>query len=123
MSDREPPTDNSSATDGNIASNNDVPKSREASDGSGSSTEARNNRDSNRVASNSAGGTSNRAGSSGSTGPSSVGDTRLRDSGNNNGGQPPAPLTRDDITVLVREFTRQLRSDSTEDHPPLVLGT
>ena len=78
-----------------------------------------------RHAGNSAGGTScNSAGSSGSAGPSSVGDNRLRED-SNNGGQPPAPLTRDDIPALVREITRQLRSDNTEVHPdlPLVPGT
>ena len=67
-----------------------------------------------RQVANSAGGTSrNSAGSSGSSGPSSVGDNRLKED-SNNGGQPPAPLTRDDIPALVREITRQLRSDNTE---------
>ena len=129
VSDRELHAHNSSATDGNSASNDgrsdNVPRSEEASNGSGSSTEARNNRDGNRTAGNSAGGTSrNSAGSSGSAGPSSVGDNRLRED-SNNGGQPPAPLTRDDIPALVREITRQLRSDNTEVHPdpPLVPGT
>ena len=55
--------------------------------------------------------------------PSSVGDNRLRED-SNNGGQPPAPLTRDDIPALVKEITRQLRSDNTEvPDPPLVPGT
>ena len=39
------------------------------------------------------------------------------------GGQPPDPLTRDDIPVLVREITRQLRSNNTEVHLPLVPST
>ena len=129
MSDRELHAHNSSATDGNSTSNDgrsdNVPRSEEASNGSGSSTEARNNQDGNRTAGNSAGGTSrNSAGSSGSAGPSSVGDNRLRED-SNNGGQPPAPLTRDDIPTLVREITRQLRLNNTEVHPdpPLVPGT
>ena len=128
MSDCEPHADNSLAThmDGNTASNDgwsdNVPRSGEASDGSGSSTEARNNRDGNRAANNSAGGTSNSAGSSGSAGPSSVGDNSLRED-SNNGKKPPAPLTRDDISALVREITRQLHSDNTEVHQPLVPGT
>ena len=65
----------------------------------------------------------NSARSSGSAGPSSVGDNRLRED-SNNGGQPPAPLTRDEIPALVREITRQLCSDNTEVHPdpPLVPG-
>ena len=126
---REPHAHNSLATDGNTASNDgrsdNVPRSGEASDGTGSSTKTRNNQDGNRTASNSAGGTSrNSAGSSGSAGLSSVGDNRLREDSNNRG-QPPAPLTKDDIPALVREITRQLRSDNTEVHPdpPLVPGT
>ena len=65
----------------------------------------------------------NSAGSSGSARSSSVGDNGLRDSGSNIGGQPPAPLTRDNIPALVREITRKLRSDNTEVHLPLVPGT
>ena len=125
-SDHESHANNSSATDGNTASNdgrsNNVPRYGEASDGLGSSTEARNNQDGNRAASNSVGGTSISACSSGSTRLSSVGDNRLGEDSNNRR-QPPAPLTRDDIPALVREITRQLRLDNTEVHPPLVPGT
>ena len=77
--------------------------------------------DSSRAAGHSAGGTSSGEGSSGSTGTGS-GSIGL-DSGGNSRGQPPTPLTRDDIPALVREISCQLRLDNAEVHPPLVPGT
>ena len=129
-SNNEPLTDDSTAMDGSTARRNEGRPNNASSSGepsvrSGSSTEARNDRDGHRATSNSTGGAGSVAGSSGSAGQteSSVVNNGSRDSGSSVGRQPPAPLTTDDIPALVREITRQLRPDNTEVQPPLVPGT
>ena len=99
----------STGTDENGTSSNNGGQNGESSGGQRNESSGGQNNES-------SGGQSNES-SGGQSSESSGGRSR-----ENSGGQLATALTRDDIPVLVREISRQLRPSNPEVHAPLVPG-